>query len=73
MTTRDLVWSAVLDRIDGPYDRVTVTEVHRDLSLDTDPGEDPPARETVRRTMSAMTEAGILEHRRGSPTWRDAR
>lgn len=65
---RDLVWSAVLNRVSPGYTRVTVEQVHRELKLRE--GVEAPHRETVRRTMHAMAELGVLKHRDGSPNWR---
>lgn len=64
VTARDRVWATALNQ----YGTFKADSVHRSLKLD-DRGE-APSRETVKRVLQAMTELGVLEHRRGSPYWK---
>lgn len=66
VTQRDRVWAAALDR----RGRFKVAQIRRDLVIE-DPS-DAPSSETIRRTLSAMAELGVLEHKEGSPYWRVA-
>lgn len=63
-THRDRIWRAALDATE--HSNTTIAKVHRDLRLEDGPD---PAVETVRRTMNAMVEQGVLAHRDGSPYW----
>lgn len=63
VTPRDLVWRAALEKTE--YSRTKVERVHRAIDR-----EHRPNKETVRRTMKAMSELGVLDHSSGSPYWR---
>lgn len=64
VTQRDRIWTAAIDRLLTPGTaRFRLHQVDRDLRIDLD---DPPSRETVRRTLAAMTDLGVLKHRKGS-------
>jgi len=67
ISARDQVFAAIYSRSER-YRSFEIDDIERDLYL-SDRVEDPPSRETIRRTLKGLSEIGMIEHRSGSPVY----
>lgn len=65
VTQRDRVWAAALEVAADPPSWRGFRTRHVRAAID-----DPPSQDTIQRTLRAMTELGVLRHRKNSPRWR---
>lgn len=72
ITPRDRVWAAVREQT-GEFRRRDVWRTIRYQTVPAEAAEGLPSDETIKRTLSAMVDLGVLEHERHSAYYRLAR